>query len=134
VTDPVAAIARRRLERARNTLREADTLIENQHWPGAVNRLYYAAFYAARALLATHGVEASKHSGTIALFQRHFVKAGVVPPDIARVLQRSFDERQAADYGDLPEAAPAHVLDLRDGVHGFLSFCERWLSEQYPRN
>ena len=62
------------------------------------------------------------------------MKAGVVPPAIARVLQRSFDERQAADYGDLPETAPAHVLDLRDGVHGCLSFCDRWLSEQYPSN
>jgi uncharacterized protein (UPF0332 family) len=39
-----------------------------------VNRLYYAAFYAARGLLATKDLESSKHARAISLFQQNFVK------------------------------------------------------------
>jgi uncharacterized protein (UPF0332 family) len=46
-----------------------------------VNRAYYAIFYAANAMLATKGLERSKHSGVIATFRQHFVKTGMVEPD-----------------------------------------------------
>ena len=42
-------------------------------FPGsAVNRAYYAVFYAASALLVTQGLARSKHSGVIAAFRQHF--------------------------------------------------------------
>ena len=60
--------------------------IEQRHFSGALNRLYYAAFYAARALLATKTLDSSRHSGVIALFQELFVKAGLISTDVARAL------------------------------------------------
>ncbi len=56
-----------------------------------------AAFYAARAILATLGLDSPKHSGVIALFNRHFVKSQLVPTDAARVLVRSFEKRLQTD-------------------------------------
>ena len=38
------------------------------------------------------------HSQTIGGFNREFVKTGVFPPDTSRKLQRSFQDRQTADY------------------------------------
>lgn len=46
------ALARHRLARARAALEEAQLLQSAERWNGALNRIYYAAFYAARALLA----------------------------------------------------------------------------------
>ena len=46
-------LARHRLQRARETLHEGDAAPRSTAQDGAVNRYYYAAFYAARALLAT---------------------------------------------------------------------------------
>jgi hypothetical protein len=41
-----------------------------------------AAFHAARALLATCGLDSRRHSGIIGMFQQHFVKTGIVPADV----------------------------------------------------
>ncbi len=89
-----------------------------------MNRLYYAAFYAARALLATKTLDSSRHSGVIALFQEHFVKTGVISPDAARALPRAFEKRQTSDYGDFSEPSNEEVLDLRRQIVAFVAACE----------
>ena len=77
------------MARAHGAFDEAVLLIERQHFTGALNRLYYAAFYAARALLATKTLDSSRHSGVIALFQEHFVRTGLISTDVARALHAS---------------------------------------------
>jgi hypothetical protein len=51
---------------AHAALHEADLLIEEQHFSGALNRVDYAAFYVARAVLAIRDLDSSRHSGVIA--------------------------------------------------------------------
>lgn len=65
----------------------------------AVNRAYYAIFYAANALLATQGLERSKHSGVIAAFRQHFVKTGIVDTVFSRIYGEAMEQRHAGDYG-----------------------------------
>jgi uncharacterized protein (UPF0332 family) len=67
-----------RMARARETLAEADLMAQNGHWHGCVNRLYYACFYAVTALLLRHDLSAGKHAGVRSLFNRHFVRTGVM--------------------------------------------------------
>ena len=52
-----------RLQRALETIKEVETHIENEFWNTAVNRMYYACFYAVGALLIKHDVAPSTHSG-----------------------------------------------------------------------
>jgi uncharacterized protein len=94
------------MARARATLGDADVLIEASRWNSALNRLYYAAFYAARALLATQNLDSSRHSGVISLFQEHFVRTGVVLQDTARALPRLFEKRQTTDLRRLRRDNP----------------------------
>ncbi len=47
------AIVSHRFKRANNTLLEVELLIENNMFNTAVNRLYYASFYAITALLVS---------------------------------------------------------------------------------
>ena len=122
---PPAPLAQHRMGRAHAALREADILIEQGHFSGALNRVYYAAFYAARALLATRNLDSSRHSGVIALFQEHFVRTGLVVTDTARALPRAFEKRQTSDYGDFSEPSSEEVRSLRDQVRAFLGSCER---------
>jgi uncharacterized protein (UPF0332 family) len=121
---PRDQLAYHRIARAHEALEEADLLIEQRHFTGAVNRLYYAAFYAARALLATRTLDSSRHSGVIALFQEHFVKTGLISTDAARALPRAFEKRQTSDYGDFSEPTSDEVLSLRDQVQTFVASCE----------
>ena len=112
------------MARARATLDDAAVLIERSRWNSALNRLYYAAFYAARALLATQNLDSSRHSGVISLFQEHFVKTGLVRQETARALPRLFEKRQTTDYGDYAEATRDEIVSLRVQVEMFLEACE----------
>lgn len=118
------ALARHRLARARTALEEADLLASAGRWNGALNRTYYAAFYAARALLALKRTDSSRHSGVIALFQEHFVKTGIVSPDIARALPQAFAKRQHSDYDDFAQAQAHEIKALREQVEQFVRACE----------
>jgi uncharacterized protein (UPF0332 family) len=118
-----AALARHRLTRARTALKEADLLFAQAAWSGAINRYYYAAFHAARALLATRELDSARHAGVIALFQRAFVKTGIVAADVARALPRAFEKRLSSDYGDFIEAGAEETQQVRTEVHAFLDVC-----------
>ncbi len=67
-----------RMERALETLEEAVLLLNAGHTNTAVNRLYYACFYAVSALLLTQDMSSTKHIGIRSLFNRHFVKTGKI--------------------------------------------------------
>ena len=118
------ALARHRLARARVALEEADLLESAGRWNGALNRLYYAAFYAARALLALKRIDSSRHSGVITLFQEHFVKTGTVSSDIARALPQAFARRQRSDYDDFAEVQVHEIKALREQVERLVHACE----------
>jgi uncharacterized protein (UPF0332 family) len=119
------ALAQHRIARAHETLQEADLLIQQRHYNAALNRLYYAAFHAARAALARPKVDSSKHNGVIALFQRHVVKSGAIPDEIACVLPQSFGRRLQTDYGDFKQATADELARLRPDVETFVAACER---------
>lgn len=94
------ALVRHRLERARQTLLQAETLLEHKLLDGVVNRIYYACFYAVLALLYSEGLRSSKHGGVIALFNQHFIKPGRLPVEIGDFYQLMFEKRQTGDYKD----------------------------------
>ncbi|MEW5983060.1 MAG: HEPN domain-containing protein [Acidobacteriota bacterium] len=130
MTDDLRALVGHRLTRAYETLAEARGLCQMNAPGGALNRLYYAALYAARALLATEQVDSSKHSGVIALFQRHFVKSGIISPDRFRVFPRAFEKRLKSDYGDFATSTMDEVNVVSTEIEAFLRDCERILRER----
>lgn len=93
-------LAKYRMERACETLEEAELLFERGKFNGTVNRAYYAAYYAAKAMLALRHLDSSRHSGVLALFGREFVKSGTIEPESGRLLHVLFDSRQEGDYKD----------------------------------
>jgi uncharacterized protein (UPF0332 family) len=98
-------LLRYRMEQAHETLREAEILLNESALRGAINRAYYAMFYALLALLATKQLGTSRHSGVLALFDREFVKTGMFPRELSRSLHLAFDRRQTYDYGEMSPAS-----------------------------
>lgn len=86
------------LSHAHRALTTGQLVMAHQDYIAAVNRAYYATFYAANALLATRGLERSKHSGVIAAFRQHFVKTGIVEVELSHFFGQVMDERHAGDY------------------------------------
>jgi uncharacterized protein (UPF0332 family) len=100
-SDNIQVLVRSRLEQADDALNAARILLEQHSVRAAVNRAYYAMFYAVLALLALRKQETSKHSGVISLFDREFVRPGVFSRDLSQWLHRAFRQRLAADYAPL---------------------------------
>jgi len=121
-------LVRYRMRQADDGLREAIILRDADAQRGAVNRAYYAMFYALLALLATRQLGTSRHSGAISLFDREFVKTGVFAPDLSKALHLAFDRRQIHDYGEMvdidggdSDEAIADATRFVDAVRKYLS-------------
>lgn len=122
--EEIRDLALHRLARAEATLSDADLLLERGSLKSAVNRYYYAAFYAARALLATKEMDSSKHSGVISLFQKHFVKSGAIPRDVSKAFPRVFEARVDTDYEDFTVLEKAEADSIREQTAEFVESCK----------
>ena len=77
----------------------AKELLDKGYYDVSASRAYYAAFYAASALLLNEGLDTSKHGGVIALIHQHFVKSGKLSKEQGRNLNWLFELRGVGDYG-----------------------------------
>jgi uncharacterized protein (UPF0332 family) len=91
--DEVAAY----IERARKSLEAAQKLRQNGYQDFAASRAYYAAFYAASALVVNNGLDSNKHSGVIAVIHRDFVRTGKLDKEHGKNLNWLFELRSVGD-------------------------------------
>ncbi len=118
-----------RLEQAGESLGEAEILLGESMWRGAINRLYYACFYAASAVLLSRSLSSKKHSGIRSLFGKHLVRTGAFPEELALVYNRLYDHRMRSDYADLFEGDAGDLAAYPDPVRRFIAEAERLVHE-----
>jgi len=87
------------LERAEKSIQAAKELAASGFDDFAASRVYYAAFYAATAVLLNEGLEFSKHSGVIASIHQRLVKTGKLDKEQGKELNWLFELRNVGDYG-----------------------------------
>ncbi len=87
------------LERAEKSIQAATELAVSGFYDFAASRAYYAAFYAATAVLLDEGLEFSKHSGVIASIHQRLVKTGKLDKEQGKELNWLFELRNVGDYG-----------------------------------
>jgi uncharacterized protein (UPF0332 family) len=129
MSEEQAALVRYRLDEAKETLEEARLLARESRWRGALNRVYYAMFYATLALLAVRQSASSRHSGIIALFHREYVRPGLFAREWARYLDIAFNLRNRSDYQDFITPDVVQVEELLEAAESFITEAER-LSQQ----
>lgn len=89
-----------RLVRAIETLQESDCLAKAGHYSGAINRLYYACYYAVSSLLVNNQINASSHVGVRAMFGLKFIKTGLIDISHGKFFNEIFELRHSNDYDD----------------------------------
>ena len=99
-----------RMENARQMFSEVESHRENGFYNTAVNRLYYACYYAATAMLISMGIEVKSHDGVRLNLGQHVVKAGKLSPELGRFYSRLFSKRSTGDYDDFI----THTLETVD--------------------
>ena len=101
-----------RLEKATETFEVAELLINNKKWNSAVNRLYYAAYYAISALLVQAEINTKTHAGVKTQFFLNYVKTGIIEVQLGKTYSDLFDWRQKGDYGDFFDFTEENVLSI----------------------
>jgi uncharacterized protein (UPF0332 family) len=118
------------IEHAREMLSAAAHNISGGFYSSAVNRAYYAVFYAANALLATQGISRSRHSGVIATFRQRFVKSGLIETEYGDIYGRIMDDRHVSDYDIEASIDPDRAQADLDEATRFVDRSERYLDER----
>lgn len=94
------------------------------------NRAYYAVFYATLALLVTVDTEPSKHSGVLSKFDELFVRQGIFPKEMSKIIHHAFDMRQAGDYQKPRVITEEQAVDVLNSAEDFVKTIEA----KFPQN
>jgi uncharacterized protein (UPF0332 family) len=116
-----------RFKRSQETFQEVEILIVNKLWNTAVNRLYYACYYAIIALLLRDNISVQTHSGVRQMFGLHYIKTGLITKDLGKVFSDLFDKRISGDYDDFIEITESDVISLFHPVKQLIHEVEKLL-------
>ena len=86
------------LHKSEDFYKDAEYLFEGHRYEATVNRCYYAMFTAAQALLLTKGIFSKTHQGLQIKFNELFIKTGLLPVELGKSLNETFEKRQFGDY------------------------------------
>ena len=127
-------IVRYRLETALSTLSEVESHKTNGFYNTAVNRLYYACYYAATAILIANGIEVKSHDGVRMNLGKYIVQEGMLTPELGRYFSRLFSKRSTGDYDDFFNHTVETVDELMPDAKLFIQtikdWTDKWLLEQ----
>lgn len=116
------------LDRSEEAVAAASLAVKNGLLVSAVNRAYYAVFYAACALLAKEGKEYGKHSAVRAAVNRDLVKSGKLTAEYGELFNTLFEERNEGDYAAFKNFAQGDVSLWVDKARAFLTVARNMLS------
>lgn len=126
-------IVRYRIDNAQSTLAEVNVHIQNRFYNTAVNRMYYACYYAASALLIANGVTTKSHDGVKQMFGLHFIKTGVLPRHLSSIYSTLFKRRLSGDYDDMFDNTLESVTEIYPKAQEFIitvkEKVDQWLAE-----
>src|SRR4051794_28395399 len=89
-----------KIQHAKSALNEAEVLLQNNMYNGAVSRMYYACFHATLALLLTRDITPKTHKGAATELHKHFVLEGNFDKKYADFYRDLMQQRTESDYGD----------------------------------
>jgi uncharacterized protein (UPF0332 family) len=115
-------------KKAEESIASAQREIDHESLSFAMNRIYYAAFYAVSAALLERQIKFKKHSGVRSAFHREFVKSGKLDTDWGTFYDSLFEQRQEGDYFPLIEFNRSEVQAQLHKCQNLLSLIRPMIS------
>jgi uncharacterized protein (UPF0332 family) len=123
------SLTRYRMDRADEAIEEAALMSERGHYNAAVNRLYYACFYAALALLVANGITTSSHAGVKTMLGLHFVSKDLLGKEHGKTFSRLFEIRHSGDYDDFVYCDKEMIDEYTPKAEAFISQIKELLNQ-----
>lgn len=125
----IKALVAYRYQRAKETIAEVPYLRQQGYCNTAINRLYYACYYAAVALLIKHKINPNTHAGVKQMLGLHFVATGKLPREQGRCFSILFERRHSSDYDDFAFSTVEEIDELLPKATAFIEAIGNLLEE-----
>ncbi len=119
-----------RIDRARESLEDAQILVNDERWNAAANRLYYACFYIVSAYLVLKGINSATHSGLKSAFNKELILSGKIDKPEGLMFNKLFSIRQQVDYEDFTEALPEEIKPLIPKIQNLINEIEALIQKE----
>lgn len=126
----IGTLAKYRYEMSSEALIDAKLMYENGRYKNALNRAYYSIFHAMRAVNSFDGFDSSKHSGVIAFFNQKYVKEGIFPKELSKIIRYASENREKADYLDFYIASKDEAEKQIARAEEFRTYIEEYLNRR----
>jgi len=124
-------LAKYRIEKAREELQAAKLLIEKDFIKASLSSSYYSIFHSARTLLVFKKLDSKKHSGVIALFNKEFIKTGLIELKTKDILNKAFYIRIESDYKDFYIAGKEEAKEQISNAEFFMDEILKFIKRHY---
>lgn len=119
------ALVNYRINRAKETIEEVKSIVESGYYNTAVNRMYYACYYAVIALLVKHNLETQTHAGVKQMLGLHFVVTKKIDSEYAKFYAQIFNNRITGDYDDFVLFDREMLVELIPKAEEFINVIEQ---------
>ena len=122
------------LDKAKEKLRVAEKLFEDEDYEDAVSRAYYSVYHAVQAVLLTEGLTTNSHQGLLNLFGLYMVKTGKFEKKFAKYLSNLKNEREQSDYAVFSivevQTAECAIKEAREFIEEAEKYVRGFLKDQ----
>jgi len=116
-----------RINRAKETLVEATLMADHEKWNAAINRLYYASYYAVLALLINFDLKPTTHKGVKVVLSANFIATEKLPLSLGKIYGQLFALRQGGDYDDFVIYKKEEILPYFAEVEWLIKQIENYI-------
>jgi uncharacterized protein len=119
------SLSRYRIEKAKKILEDARLLLEENRFESSVNRSYYAALTAAKAVLILFGIDPKTHEGVKAMLGKKLVLTGHASREYGKWFRSLKGDREEVDYADYVSIDRAEAEDAFTSAERFVEESRR---------
>lgn len=120
-----------RIKSALETLEVARVCIESKHYRDAINRSYYASFYAIKGILALEGKDFKRHKDVIAYFNKNYVATEIFDKRLGRKIANLQQTRETSDYDDFFIASKEDADIQCENAENIIKAVKRYLKNNF---
>ena len=111
------ALVAYRIQRAYETLREAEVMIRESFYNAAINRLYY-------------DIQTQTHNGVKTMLGLHFISTGKLPVKVGKTFSTLFEKRHSGDYDDFVYCDEEMVNNLYPQAETFINSIQELIRDK----
>ena len=124
-------LSRYRIQEAKDSLKVAEHCLKRRTVQrDSINRSYYTAFYAIKAVLALGTIDFKRHKDVVAYFNKEYVATGIFSRELGRKLGMLKQLREKSDYDDFYIASKEQAQEQFDTAKYTIENIEQYLKEK----